>query len=276
MSNFINDNNKNLLLDLLLDKNKRDNREYVNNIINILNTSINEILNKYSINILNNLSYESVLNLNRELILLTKKKIELYDISNLNNITINVSEREKIKQKQFDDNLLKKEKEFDSYKPVPPKNISFKDEIDDKHIGDEMDSLISKAVEMREKQIKELFTNYNSNQENILKNERFNLNIEKINNQNQNIRKVIIGEETFINENIIDLTNNSYSKSNETFDSNLNVLFNSLKIKNDENISENKINNTFELLEKKIDKLEYLLNNINNKLEIYFQNNKKI
>ena len=259
MSNFINDKNKNLLLELILDKNKNTNREYVNSIVNILNTSINEIINKYNINVSKNLTYTQVLNLNRELLLLTEKKIKIYDINNdylhnnkLNNITINVSEREKLRQTQFDDNLLKKQRDFDSYKQTPPKNISFKDEIDDKHIGDEMDNLIAKAVEMREKQIKQIFINpnLNINQENKEK---------LIDNEIKNIKKLNIGEDILINENIIDLSN--YSKSNESLDSNLNVLFNSLKIKSNENTSEN-INNRLELLEKKINKLEYLLNDI--------------
>lgn len=193
MSNFINNQNTNLLLDLVLDKDIT-NPDYVNNIKIILSTSINEVINKYSINISNSLTYDAILNLNRETLFICNKKVSMYELNknidkSLSQININDRESQKM---HFEDNLLKKQKDFDSYKVIPPKNISFKDDINDKHIGDEMDTLIAKAIEMREKQMNQIF-----------------LDKPNISNSDQHITKINIGEETLINDSIINLNNKS-------------------------------------------------------------------
>jgi hypothetical protein len=240
MANFINSQNRNLLLEILIDKNNNK-IEYINNINNILNTTINEIINKYSINTSNLLQYNNILNLNRETILLCNKKIYMYDLNytNYNKIKrnesygtpINVKDREKQKQLDFENKVLKNKSDFESYKPSPPKNISFKDEISDKCIGDEMDILISKTIEMREKQINKIFLNspqsISSTSEQEMKTH--------INDKNDintfNIKKINIGQETKM-DNIIDLSTTNIKEINEEERKDLNVLFNSLKIKN--------------------------------------------
>lgn len=278
MSNFINSQNTNLLLDLVLDKGI-NNPEYINNIKIILSTSINEVINKYSINISNVLQYDAILNLNRETLVICKKKISMYELNksskseNLLSQTVNTNSDRNNQKIQFEDNLLKKQKDFDSYKVLPPKNISFKDDVNDKHIGDEMDDLIAKAIEMREKQLNQIFS-------------------DKPNISNNNIKKINIGEEIIINNNIIDLNNKI-----ETKEKSQNNIFNSIEeINKEENNDLHNILNLFKplnseknnnidiekyiLIEKRInsliDKTEELLLSLDdkiNKLNYFLVNN---
>lgn len=311
MANFINLQNKNLLLELLIDK-KINKQEDINNIKNLLNTTINEIVNKYSINISNNLTYETILNLNRETLILFNKKKSMYNLNetndeqifknNPNTIPINIKDREKQKQIQFENNLLKKQKDFESYKPIPPKNISFKDENIDTHIGNEMDNLIAREIEKREKQMKQIFTNPQSiTIPNSINVSNSNNNSNQLNSSfisdnilnSMNIKKLNIGQEMNVLDNIIELDqfeNNIKIDIKDIKDeerSDLNFLFNSLKTKNDinnieiqnlnitekiENIDKEKEDKYLKylssnLIDQKIYKLENILNMFDDKIE---------
>jgi hypothetical protein len=321
MSNFINNTNKNQLLQILINNNNLKDNQTINEdyIKTILITSMNEIVNKYTINTSNNLTYEQVLQLNKQVLLLSKNKFSLYDFkenqNNENNITSNTiqnqvinkqnndkdnyliqnttrSDISNIKQKHFEDKLLQKQKEFESFKPVPPKKISFNDEINDKQIGGQMDVLIAQAIEMREKEMNKIFNNSMQPIMQPIMQTTMQTTMLKNNYIDSNIKHLKIGEElSFDDNNIIDLNTNKNEpqvnklftlfkiKNNDTelYDNNnnnINKLNNipNTNINNNEFIINNleNLSNKLVLLDNKIDKLDNIINNnkFNNNYDI--------
>lgn len=299
MANFINSQNRNLLLELLIDK-SNTNQEYINNINTLLTTTINEIVNKYGMDISKNLKYDAVLNLNRETLFLFKKRFMMYNLNDGNNysnqIPINIKDREKQKQIQFENNLLKKQQDFESYKPTPPKNISFKDDVTDTHIGENIDSLIAKAIETREKQMRQIFTNPQSMETiptpspmPISNNNNKSIPLPDSILTAMNIKKLNIGEETNHIDNIIDLSNTNTEVSSNTNTENnkqnikleindeerkdLNFLFSSLKVSRDTKGQESQEHENYnkyfskQFIDEKINRFESLLESLDNKIE---------
>jgi hypothetical protein len=137
----------------------------------------------------------------------------------------NASALSEQRQRKFQDELNKKQNDFDSLTQVKiPETPNFSDDLD-KPIGSEMDSILAKQIAMREEQLNSVLNRQNTDEAkkwlelpNDITTQETTMNNNNSNNSNNSIVKLKIGDR--IN---VDLNNNNNSQKKQvTFTDTLN------------------------------------------------------
>jgi len=228
--NFTSNQNKELLWGLLIEQNSF-------NGIETKHKSNIELVFERTIKIVEtNLKNNSLVDKNKEVIkqmityLNTLKRPQSLSQENKQNYTFD--EIHKAKLERFDNELKKKQIEFESIiKKDAPNHIDFSDKIDEK-IGDKMDLLISQTIAMRENQLKQILSETIPNKQTVdeISVPLFDINYSdplsttSSNVNNRDSIKLNIGEDIdgLLNQNIIvDLNNNTHKKV--SFNENQNI-----------------------------------------------------